>query len=103
MGASALVPSNERSTAVGETPRPLDATIVAGNAKILRIFCESPYTEKIFAYWPPAALRGPSRGGNVARCIAEGVTTPLEKSLPMVADTVAIVKVNRYPFFPILK
>ena len=56
------------------------------NAKILRIFCENPFLVKIFAVLasggPSGTLRGPSRGGNVARCIAEGVTTPWEKSAP---------------------
>ena len=68
MGASALVPSNERSTAVGETPRPMDATIVAGIAKILRIFYENPFLVKIFAAGlrrpfgdPPGALPGGQR------------------------------------------
>ena len=77
----------------------MDASVAAIDAKILRIFCENPFLVKIFAIWPPAALRGPSRGGNVARCIAEGVTTPLVKEpLPMVAITVAIIDIHFSPF-----
>ena len=48
--------------------------------------------EKIFALCPPGALRGASRRGNVARCIAVGVNTPLGKEpLPVVAGGKKIV------------
>ena len=65
----------------------LDATIAARNAKILRIFCENPYTEKIFA----AALRGlsegPPGGGTQGRSSPIGVATPFAmEPLPMVAS-----------------
>ena len=85
------------TTPLVKGPRPLDATMVAMNAKILRIFYENPFLVKIFADCPPGALRGPSRGGNVARCIAMGVNTPLAKSLPMVAYDIGASCVSFVP------
>ena len=77
------------TTPLGKEPRPMDASVAAMDAKILRIFYENPFLEKIFAYRPPAALRGlsegPPGGGTQGRSIPVGVTTPLENPLPMVA------------------
>ena len=95
------------TTPLVKEPRPMDATIVAMKRKNFADFLRKSFFSKNFcdlaSGGPSGTLRGPSRGGNVARCIAEGVTTPLEKSLPMVAATMAIVGMDRYPFFPILK
>ena len=90
-----MVPSDGRYHAVGESPRPMDATPAAMNAKNLRIFCENPYTEKFFAYCPPGALRGlsegPPGGGTRGRSIPDGVNTPLAKEpRPMDARVRAI-------------
>ena len=79
------------TTPLVREPRPLDAAIVARKRKNFADFLRKSFLVKIFAFWPPAALRGPSRGGNVARCIAMGTTVPLAKPLPMVAYPVATV------------
>ena len=50
------------TTPLVKGPRPMDATTAAMDAKILRIFCENPFLVKIFAIWPPGALRGLSEG-----------------------------------------
>ena len=83
------------TTPLGRESRPMDATIAASDAKILRIFYENPFLEKIFAYWPPAALRGlsegPPGGGTQGRSIPDGVTTPFGKGpRPMDASVKAI-------------
>ena len=79
---------------LGKEPRPLDASVVARARKNFADFLRKSFFSKNFCFLasggPPGALRGPSRGGNVARCIAEGVTTPLENPRPVDATTVAM-------------
>ena len=62
MGAFALIPSNGRTTAVGETPRPFGRYRCGGGSKNFADFLRKSFLVKIFAYCPPGALRGPSRG-----------------------------------------
>ena len=48
-------------------------------------------------FWYERSSDGQKRGGNVARCIAVGVPTPLAKSpLPLVAQIAAIHITNPY-------
>ena len=64
----------------------MDATVAAMKRKNFADFLRKSFFSKNFCVQasggPSGSLRGPSRGGNVARCIAEGTTVPWEKNAP---------------------
>ena len=73
----------------------MDAIVAAMKRKNFADFLRKSFLVKIFAYWPPAALRGlsegPPGGGTQGRSIPVGVTTPLAKEpRPMDASVKAI-------------